>query len=50
MFNVFNMGVGYVLIVRPAFVDSIVRQLKRMGEEAWIMGEVVKGAGVVKLV
>jgi phosphoribosylformylglycinamidine cyclo-ligase len=50
MFNVFNMGVGYTLIVRPSFVDSIVRQLKRAGETAWVMGEIVRGSGQVQLV
>jgi phosphoribosylformylglycinamidine cyclo-ligase len=49
MWNVFNMGVGYVLIVRPAFADSIVKHLRRGGEEAWIMGEVTRGTGVVHL-
>ena len=49
MWNVFNMGVGYVLIVRPAFADSIVKHLNRSDETAWIMGEVVKGTGVVHL-
>jgi phosphoribosylformylglycinamidine cyclo-ligase len=50
MFNVFNMGVGYVLIVRPSFADSIVRYLRRTGESAWIMGEIVKGSGNARLV
>jgi phosphoribosylaminoimidazole (AIR) synthetase len=43
------MGIGYVLIVRPTFADSIVRQLKRDGEQAFIIGEVVKGEGNVRL-
>jgi phosphoribosylformylglycinamidine cyclo-ligase len=47
MFNVFNMGVGYVLIVRPSFADSILKHLKRAGEEAWLLGEIVKGSGTV---
>ncbi|MCI0631311.1 MAG: phosphoribosylformylglycinamidine cyclo-ligase [Phycisphaerales bacterium] len=49
MWNVFNMGVGYVLIVRPAFAESILRQLNRFGEEAWILGKIVKGTGAVRL-
>ncbi|MCP3906115.1 MAG: phosphoribosylformylglycinamidine cyclo-ligase [Planctomycetes bacterium] len=47
MDRVFNMGVGYVLIVRPAFANSIVHQLERLGETAFTMGEVVPGAGNV---
>jgi phosphoribosylformylglycinamidine cyclo-ligase len=49
MFNVFNMGVGYVLIVRPSFADSILKHLKRAGEDAWVLGEIVKGTGQVQL-
>lgn len=49
MFNVFNMGVGYTLIVRPSFADSIVRHLRRSGETAFIMGEIVQGSGIVRM-
>jgi len=49
MLNVFNMGVGYVLIVRPSFAESIARQLTKLGETAWIMGEMVPGTGKVRL-
>jgi phosphoribosylformylglycinamidine cyclo-ligase len=49
MFRVFNMGVGYVLIVRPAFADSIVRQLNRRGERAFVLGKIMKGKGNVRL-
>jgi phosphoribosylformylglycinamidine cyclo-ligase len=47
MWNVFNMGVGYTLIVRPSFADSILKHLKRSGENAWVLGEIVKGSGTV---
>ncbi|MCH8344056.1 MAG: phosphoribosylformylglycinamidine cyclo-ligase [Planctomycetes bacterium] len=49
MWRVFNMGVGYVLIVRPAFARSVVRQLKRLGETAFVMGGIVQGSGRVCL-
>ncbi len=49
MYRVFNMGIGYVLVVRPAFADSVVRQLTRFGERAMVIGEVVKGSGKVRL-
>ena len=49
MFRVFNMGVGFVLIVRPAFCDSVVRQLRRLGEDAFIMGRIVGGKGHVRM-
>ncbi|MDY7107238.1 MAG: phosphoribosylformylglycinamidine cyclo-ligase [Planctomycetota bacterium] len=49
MFRVFNMGIGYVLIVRPTFADSIVRQLNRLGEDAFVLGRIIKGKGNVRL-
>ena len=49
MRRVFNMGVGFVLIVRPTFADSVVRQLSRLGEQAFVMGRIVRGSGSVCL-
>lgn len=49
MDRVFNMGIGYTLIVRPTFADSVVRRLKRAGEEAMIIGAIVKGKGGVRV-
>jgi phosphoribosylformylglycinamidine cyclo-ligase len=44
---VFNMGIGYVLIVRPTFVESVIRQLQDLGETAVQIGQIVKGSGCV---
>jgi len=49
MFRVFNMGVGYVLIVRPAFANSVIRQLRRLGEDAFRLGRITRGKRAVKL-
>ncbi len=49
MFRVFNMGIGYVLIARPAFADSVVQKLVRHGEEPCVIGEIVKGTGEVRI-
>lgn len=49
MFRVFNMGIGYVLIVRPHFADSIAEQLSRSGEMVYRLGQVVRGTGRVIL-
>src|SRR5690606_34131035 len=38
MFRVFNMGVGYVLIVRPHFVDAVMEKLTRLGEDVFVLG------------
>ena len=48
MRRVFNMGVGYCLIVRPAFTNAIVDRLSRSGETAWIIGTIEKGKGCVR--
>ncbi|MFO0784627.1 MAG: phosphoribosylformylglycinamidine cyclo-ligase [Phycisphaerales bacterium] len=50
MFRVFNMGIGYTLIVRPAFADAVVEKLTKYGEDPVVIGEVVKGSGAVQLV
>ncbi len=43
MYRVFNMGIGYTLIVNPYFADSIQRQLAKHRIETWIIGEVTEG-------
>jgi phosphoribosylformylglycinamidine cyclo-ligase len=50
MLRVFNMGIGYVLIVRPSFADSIATHLRGLGEVPLILGEITKGSGKVHLV
>jgi phosphoribosylformylglycinamidine cyclo-ligase len=49
MFRVFNMGVGFVMIVSPYFTDSIVRQLAEEGYAARVIGEVRAGEPGVEL-
>ncbi|MCG8407127.1 MAG: phosphoribosylformylglycinamidine cyclo-ligase [Phycisphaerales bacterium] len=45
MDRVFNMGIGYVLVVRPAFAESILRRLNRLGESAYRIGTIRRGQG-----
>jgi len=47
MFRVFNMGVGFVLIVAEDFADSIARKLKRYGEKIYKIGKITTGSGKV---
>jgi len=47
MYRVFNLGIGYCLIVRKAFAESIKEQLEKLGETVSIIGEIVKGGGEV---
>ena len=49
MFRVFNMGIGYVLIVRPTFAEAVMRKLRRFGEDPVRLGEIVPGSGEVSL-
>jgi phosphoribosylformylglycinamidine cyclo-ligase len=48
MFRVFNMGIGYVLIVRPAFADAVMRRLEKAGERPYLIGTVRRGKGEVE--
>ena len=43
MFGTYNMGVGMCLIVSKEQTDEALKILKRVGETAYIMGEVVEG-------
>lgn len=43
MFNTFNMGVGMVAVVSKTEADKALQVLKTAGEDAYIVGEVVKG-------
>ncbi|MBE6662026.1 MAG: phosphoribosylformylglycinamidine cyclo-ligase [Ruminococcaceae bacterium] len=42
MFNTFNMGVGMSVIVKKEDADLAVKTLRENGEDAYIMGEIVK--------
>jgi len=43
MMRVFNMGVGFVMIVAPTFARSIMNRLRKAGELCWVLGKVRKG-------
>ena len=45
MFRVFNMGIGYVLIVAPAFTRSIMAHLRKLGESPTFLGKIKRGTG-----
>ena len=46
MFRVFNMGIGFVLIVAPDAAEDALTRLRASGETAYRLGEVVEGEGV----
>ncbi|MGA1043837.1 MAG: phosphoribosylformylglycinamidine cyclo-ligase [Phycisphaerales bacterium] len=49
MLRVFNMGIGFVLIVRPTFAEAAMRKLAKSGEQVFKIGRIVKGSGEVRL-
>ena len=46
MRRTFNMGVGFTMVVDPALASDLVVALGKAGEDAFILGEVTRGAGV----
>jgi phosphoribosylformylglycinamidine cyclo-ligase len=49
MRRVFNMGIGYTLIVRPTFVEGVKRKLEKSGEQVHVIGKISKGKGRVRI-
>lgn len=49
MYNTYNMGIGFVLCVKPADAEAVVAELKALGEKAFIIGSVKKGEKAVEI-
>ena len=49
MLRVFNMGIGYVLIVRRDYAETVCSKLERSGESPVVIGRVTRGKGKVKV-
>lgn len=47
MFSTFNMGIGMMMMVDPAHTETVLSALVKAGEKAAVIGEIVKGQGVV---
>jgi phosphoribosylformylglycinamidine cyclo-ligase len=47
MFRVFNMGIGYVLVVAKDFADSVIKKLCSYGETVYKIGAIRRGNGNV---
>ncbi len=45
LYQVFNMGIGMVVFVAGAQADEVLRSIRARGQEAWLIGEVVRGKG-----
>jgi len=47
MFNIFNMGIGMVLVVKRKEADKVIKSLNENGEQGYIIGEVTNQEGVI---
>lgn len=45
MYRVFNMGIGFVMVVRPAFVGGVTTILEKCGEKVHRIGVIRRGSG-----
>lgn len=50
MFNIFNMGIGMIVVIPENEAEKAQRILTSYGEESKIIGKVIKGNGKVELV
>jgi len=50
LYQVFNMGIGMVLLVDGEWADRMLRRIRALHCDAWLIGEVVKGKGCVKVI
>lgn len=48
MYRVFNMGIGYVIAVRPKSAAIVERRLARDGADPYVIGKVRRGRGAVE--
>lgn len=49
MYNTFNMGIGMVLAVNPADVDTTMEAIKAAGEDPYVIGKIQRGEKGVTL-
>ena len=49
LYQVFNMGIGMVLLVAADKTDDVMECIRAQGHRAWLIGQVAKGRGVVRL-
>lgn len=50
MYRTFNMGIGFTVICTPDKTPQTLETLKEMGQEAWVIGEVVSGKHQVQFI
>jgi phosphoribosylformylglycinamidine cyclo-ligase len=50
MYNTYNMGIGFVLCVKPSDAAAVVEELAALGEKAYVIGSVKKGKKEVEII
>jgi phosphoribosylformylglycinamidine cyclo-ligase len=50
LYQVFNMGIGMVSIVSAEKANDVLKFVRAQKHKAWLIGEVVKGRGVARIV
>ena len=50
LYQVFNMGIGMVVIVAADKADEVLKCICAQKQKAWLIGQVAKGRGVVRVV
>jgi len=50
MYRTFNMGLGMLVIVEAGDAGKVLRQLHNVGEKAYVVGQVINGAGQVEFI
>jgi phosphoribosylformylglycinamidine cyclo-ligase len=48
MKRVFNLGIGYCVIVKKTFAEAVADTLRKSGETVFRIGQIVKGSGKVR--
>jgi phosphoribosylformylglycinamidine cyclo-ligase len=49
LYQVFNMGIGMTLTVASEQADAILRFIRAQKQRAWLIGDVVRGEGMVRI-
>jgi phosphoribosylformylglycinamidine cyclo-ligase len=49
LYQVFNMGIGMTIIVSADRADAVLKFVRSQSHRAWLIGEVIRGNGVVRV-
>ena len=49
MFNTFNMGVGMTVIVSRADAPAALNILRQNGEDAYVIGDIIRGSEKISI-